>query len=221
MPILASDRLQKTRGTKVVAAESCCSTRLEGEVEVPRWLMQHVIFNGAVHSWAARESAEFRRQEENDAKFPENEREVRRRAAASATRRRATRPAQWYARPDPVLVTPMEETAMDVDHAQQLPDSDAVYAWTPRDRVIIKLMTAYLRRDSTDPEGIIGVLARSACDHEGHRRCGAVRRKKTTLMAHVKQYALMRAKQDDEYQELHEVIICMNEWKYLCLFRAA
>ena len=49
----------------------------------------------ADHSWTALERTEFRRQEENYAKYPENEREVRRREAASATRRRATRPAQW------------------------------------------------------------------------------------------------------------------------------
>ena len=34
-------------------------------------------------------------------RFAEAAREVRRREAASATRRRATRPAQWYMRPDP------------------------------------------------------------------------------------------------------------------------
>ena len=33
---------------------------------------------------------------------------------------------------------------MDVHHAQLLPEFDAVYAWTSRDRVIIKRMTAYL-----------------------------------------------------------------------------
>ena len=29
----------------------------------------------------------------------------------------------------------------------------------------------------------------------------------------MKQYAMMRAMQDDEYQELHEVIEHMNEWQ--------
>ena len=37
--------------------------------------------NGADRLWTARERAELRRQEENDAKCPENEREVRRRQA--------------------------------------------------------------------------------------------------------------------------------------------
>ena len=98
---------------------------------------------------------------------------------------------------------------------------DAVYAWTSRDRVIIKRMTAYLAREwqdvfvemeemekhilsPVDTEGIIGVLAWSACEHPGRRRLVAVEREKTTLVANAKQYAMMRAKQEEAHQELHE-----------------
>ena len=45
MQMSASDRSQKTRGTKEVTAVSCCSTRLEVKegVEALRWLMQRVL----------------------------------------------------------------------------------------------------------------------------------------------------------------------------------
>ena len=39
----------------------------------------------------------------------------------------------------------------------------------------------------------------------------ATKTKETTLLANVNQYAMMRAKQHEEYQELHEVIEYMNE----------
>ena len=99
--------------------------------------------DGADQLWTARDRAEFRRQGENDAKYSQNERAVRRREAASATRRRAVRPAQWYTRPVFVQETAWEETAMDVDHAQ-LPEFEIVYVWTSRDTVTTKRMTAYL-----------------------------------------------------------------------------
>ena len=67
------------------------------------------------------------------ARFAEAAREVSRREQASATRRRATGRAQW--------------SATGMDHAQLLPKFDAVYAWTPRVRVIVKRMTAYLARE--------------------------------------------------------------------------
>ena len=38
----------------------------------------------------------------------------------------------------------------------------------------------------------------------------AVKREKTTLVANTKQYAVMRAKQAEAYQELHEVIKKIN-----------
>ena len=38
-----------------------------------------------------------------------------------------------------------------------------------------------------------------------------MKRKKTILVANVKQYAVMRAKHDDEYQELHEAMEYMSE----------
>ena len=54
----------------------------------------------------------------------EMEVEERRPEAALTGRRRAARPAQT--------------SAMEIDHASLLPEFDAVYAWTPRDRVIVK-----------------------------------------------------------------------------------
>ena len=65
--------------------------------------------------------------------------------------------------------------------------------------------------NSTDAEGIVGVLAWSASDGEGRRRFVATKTKDATLVAHVKQYAMIRAMQDEEYHELHEAIECMNE----------
>ena len=59
-------------------------------------------------------------------------------------------------------------------------------------------------------EGMIGVLARSVCvcDHLGFvTRKG----KKTTLVAHAKQYAVMRAMLDEEFQALHKAVEYMNE----------
>ena len=41
----------------------------------------------------------------------------------------------------------------------------------------------------------------------------AVKTKEATLVANVKQYAVMRAMQNEEYQELHEVIEYMDEWQ--------
>ena len=36
---------------------------------------------------------------------------------------------------------------MNFDHAQVLQEFDAVYAWTPRDRVVVKRMTTYSARE--------------------------------------------------------------------------
>ena len=36
---------------------------------------------------------------------------------------------------------------MECDHAQLLLEFDTVYAWTSRDRVIVKRMTTYLARE--------------------------------------------------------------------------
>ena len=66
---------------------------------------------------------------------------------------------------------------------------DAVYAWTFRDRVIIKRMTAYLARERQD------VFVEM--EEMGRRRLVAVEREKTTLVANAKQYAMMRAKQEE------------------------
>ena len=61
-----------------------------------------------------------------------------------------------------------------------------------------------------DTEGVIGASAWSACDHEGCRRCVALKRENATPMANAKQ-CVMRAKQEEACQELHEAINCMNE----------
>ena len=100
------------------------------------------FLRGAEHLWTARERAELRRQEENDAKYPVNTC-----GAASATRR-TTRPAQLSKRPDPSREALEEETAMESDDARLFLEFGAVYAWTSRDRVIIEQMVTYLDRTS-------------------------------------------------------------------------
>ena len=94
-----------------------------------------------------------------------------------------------------------------------LPEFDAVYAWTSRDRVIIRRMTAYLVRERqivfvemkemekhiltpTVTEGIIGVLAWS------QNIFVAVKRDKTMLVANMKHCTMMRVRQEEECQEL-------------------
>ena len=62
-----------------------------------------------------------------------------------------------------------------------------------------------------DTKDTIGVGAWSPCDHDGRRRLVAMKRKKTTLVANVKQYALTRAAQETECRELQEAIQCRNE----------
>ena len=64
---------------------------------------------------------------------------------------------------------------------------------------------------STDAEGVVDVLVRSACDQLGRRRYATLKVEKTTLVANVKQHAVIRAMQDEEYQELQEAIEHMNE----------
>ena len=46
---------------------------------------------------------------------------------------------------------------------------------------------------------------------KGAERFVAMKTKEATLVANVKQYAMMRAMQNEEYQELHQVIEYMNE----------
>ena len=105
--------------------------------------------------------------------------------------------------------TPREEPALAFDLTQSSLVLDAVYAWTSRDRVIARMTTySVLERQNVfvemkehflspmDTESIIGVLAWSACDHEGCRRCVALKREKATLMANAKQ-CVMRAMQEE------------------------
>ena len=111
----------------------------------------------------------------------------------------------------------------DAKYPVLIPEFDAVYAWTSRDSGIIERMTTCLSRERqnvfvemkemenhilslTNRERIIGVLVWSACDREGRRRFVAVKREKTMLVANMKQYAMMRARQEEAYRELRDVI---------------
>ena len=58
---------------------------------------------------------------------------------------------------------------------------------------------------------VLSASSPGARDREGHSSCVAMKTKEATLVANVKHYAMMRAIQDEEYQELHEIIECMNE----------
>ena len=119
---------------------------------------------------------------------------------------------------------------METDDARFLPEFGVVHAWTSRDKVIIEQMVMYLARkrltffvgveeletkilNSTDAEGIVGASAWSASEREGRRMFVAKKTKEATLVATVKQHAMMRAVQDKTYQELFEVIERMNEWQ--------
>ena len=97
---------RKTAGTNVrFSSFVLLDTPLgKGGVEALRWLMQRVLPNAADHlRTCTGTSGATSAQQENDAKGPENTR-----GAASATRRRATLPAQWSKRPDPSQETPRE-----------------------------------------------------------------------------------------------------------------
>ena len=98
MQISASHRLQDTRGTKEVTVVSWHSTRLEAKEGIRGAEVADAArsANAVDRLWTACERAEPRGQEEIDAKYPQNTR-----GAESATRRKATRPAQWSTRPDP------------------------------------------------------------------------------------------------------------------------
>ena len=63
----------------------------------------------------------------------------------------------------------------------------------------------------TDTESVIGILARSVCDHVGRRKLETRKGKKTTLVANAQQYAMMRAVQEQECRELQEATEYRNE----------
>ena len=52
-----------------------------------------------------------------------------------------------------------------------------------------------------DVEGITDALAWKACDHEGRRRFAAIRTREGTLVADVRQYAMLGRSQDAECQD--------------------
>ena len=62
----------------------------------------------------------------------------------------------------------------------------------------------------TDLTGIVEVLAKNACDREWHRRFVFVKTKEGHLVADVEQHAIMRDRMDLDYQELQEIVECMN-----------
>ena len=64
---------------------------------------------------------------------------------------------------------------------------------------------------STDAAGIVGVLAWKAYDEEGRTRFVSMKAREATVAANVKLHATMRARQDEEHQELHEIIEFVNE----------
>ena len=167
---------QKTRGMKEAMVSSCCST--------PR-------------GKGTRRGVEVA----DAARFAKAAREVRRPEAASATR--------TIARPCAGITKGRKHQSMFSTHSYSW-SFNVVYAWMSRGRVTTERMITYLARErqnvfveveeletyilsSKDTEGVIGVLAWSACDHEGRKRSVAIKREGTTLVANTKQYAVMRA----------------------------
>ena len=113
---------------------------------------------------------------------------------------------------------------MEVDDARLLPEVDAVHAWTPRDRVVIEQMVTYLA--STRQNVFVEVeeletyiyiyitfqqmlrvlpatLPGARVIVKGAEGLLQGKQRSATLVAKVKQFAMMRAMQDEEYQELH------------------
>ena len=80
---------------------------------------------------------------------------------------------------------------------------DAVHAWTPRDR----------KKDLVDVKEVETKIKMYILYILRQMLRVAVKTKEATLVANVKQHAMMRAMKNEEYQELHEVIEYMNEWQ--------
>ena len=107
-----------------------------------------------------------------------------------------------------------QQEKTDAKYPELIPEFDAVYARTSRDRDISERMTGNVARErgrTSSSRGLIEVLASSACDHEGRRRFVAVKRDETTLVVTLKQFAVMRARQEEEYQELRRRSSVRNE----------
>ena len=62
----------------------------------------------------------------------------------------------------------------------------------------------------TDVTGIVYVLAKNARDQEGHRRFVIVKKMEGTVVADVRQNAIMRARMESEYQKLQVIIEHIN-----------
>ena len=66
-------------------------------------------------------------------------------------------------------------------------------AYLARERQSVFVMKEELEKYMLRPtgtEGVVGILAWSACDHEGRRRFAAAKREKTTLVANMEQCAV-------------------------------
>ena len=132
-----------------------------------------------------------RRQDGIDANPPWNARE-----AGPAIRRTATRPAQWYSWLDPSQERPRRRQQRKLTtHGY----SESLMLVMPGRRETEKNVLVDVKELETNIYIYIYVLSCSEKQREA------------TLVANVKQYAMMRAMQNEEYQEPHEVIEYMNE----------
>ena len=84
--------------------------------------------------------------------------------------------------------------------------------WPEKHNVLVHVeeLETYIL-SSTDADGILDVSAWNAYDHRRRRRLIALKTMEATLVANAKQYATMRARQDEECQDFHEIIEYMNE----------
>ena len=58
--------------------------------------------------------------------------------------------------------------------------------------------------------GIVGVLAKNACDREGHRRFAFITTKEGHSVVGVRQHAIMRERMDLDFQEFQGITEHMN-----------
>ena len=113
------------------------------------------------------------------------------------------------------------------DKAQILPEFDAVYARSTKgQRSSSNRLTTFLAKERPDvvemeelekyglgpidTEGIIGVVAWSACAHEERRRCVAIEKKEDAAGKWWSSLRRLRATRDRECRELQEAIECTN-----------
>ena len=107
---------------------------------------------------------------------------------------------------------------MELDDAMVDPEFDESSKGYRNENVQVKVgeLETYLLCP-TDVESIIDGLAWKACDHEGRKRFVSVRTKERILVANVRPHAMLRRRQGEEYQELHEIIEYINEKQEMTL----